>query len=184
MIGRIWPQGLSLALSTLGFGTLFSFLELYFAAHQWTGAPFGLTAFGIAYIGARLAFGHLPDKLGGLTVAKITLPAQCVGLAMLWLAPSAMLALVGCAIVGAGYSLTFPALGIDTIRQVPPQNRGAAMGAYVAFVDIGLGATGLISGSLAGAFGYTSTFLLAALASMAAFILLMVQRRYATAHSA
>ena len=171
VVGRIWPQGIGLAFSTMGFGTLFSFLGLYFAVQGWQGAPLGLTAFGMAYIAARLVFGGLPDKCGGLPVAKITIPCQCIGLALLCIAPSASYALIGCAVVGAGYSLTFPALGVDALRRVPPQNRGAAMGAYVAFVDIGLGATGLISGNIAGIFGYTATFYLATLASIAAYIL-------------
>lgn len=174
VVGRIWPQGIGLAFSTMGFGTLFSFLGLYFAVQGWQGAPLGLTAFGIAYIAARLVFGGLPDKCGGLPVAKVTIPCQCVGLALLCAAPSAGYALMGCAAVGAGYSLTFPALGVDALRCVPPQNRGAAMGAYVAFVDIGLGATGLISGNIAGIFGYAATFYLATFASIAAYILTLI----------
>ncbi|WP_264813101.1 MFS transporter [Gluconacetobacter sacchari] len=170
VVGLIWPYGVSLALSTVGFGTMFAFLGLDYAARGWPGAPFGLTAFGIAYIAARLVFGGLPDRLGGRRVAVATIPLQTAGLVVLWLAPSPWIALAGCAIVGAGYSLTFPALGVEAARHVPPQNRGAAMGAYVAFVDIGLGLTGPLAGAVAGRFGYPAAFLFAAGASAWALI--------------
>lgn len=169
VVGLIWPYGVSLALNTIGFGALFAFLGLDYAAHHWTGASFGLTAFGAAYVIARLTFGGLPDRLGGQRVARVTIPLQIAGLVILWLAPLQWVAFTGCAILGAGYSLTFPALGVETIRHVPPQNRGAAMGAYVAFVDIGLGLAGPLSGMVVSQFGYPSAFLLGACASIVAF---------------
>lgn len=168
VVGLIWRHGMALALSTVGFGTLFAFLGLDYAAQGWSGAPYGLTAFGIAYVAARLFFGGLPDQLGGQKVAMVTIPIQGLGLIALWLAPNPVAALAGSALLGAGYSLTFPALGVDAVRYVPPQNRGAAMGAYVAFVDIGLGITGPIAGTVASHFNYTATFFVAAIATIVA----------------
>lgn len=168
VVGLIWPYGTGLALSTIGFGTMFAFLGLDYAAHHWTGASLGLTSFGVSYVVARLIFGGLPDQLGGRRVALVTIPLQMVGLVILWLAPHPWVALAGCAVLGAGYSLTFPALGVEAVRHVPPQNRGAAMGAYVAFVDIGLGLAGPIAGMVAGRVGYPPVFLLGACASAVA----------------
>lgn len=177
VMSKIWRQGTGLALSTMGFGAMFTFLGLYFGVKGWHGAPYGMTAFGIAYITARLFFGGLPDALGGRALARVTLPLQAIGLITIWLARAEDAAFIGCALLGAGYSLTFPALGVDAVRQVPAHSRGAAMGAYVAFVDIGLGITGVLTGALADQFGYPITFLLGAAASIAALALVVTPPR-------
>lgn len=173
VVSLIWPYGTGLALSTIGFGTMFAFLGLDYAAHHWEGASLGLTSFGASYVGARLIFGGLPDQLGGRRVARVTIPLQMAGLVILWLAPHPWIALAGCAVLGAGYSLTFPALGVEAVRNVPPQNRGAAMGAYVAFVDIGLGLAGPLAGMVAGRFGYPFAFLMGACASATALAFIL-----------
>ncbi|MXV45087.1 MFS transporter [Saccharibacter sp. 17.LH.SD] len=169
VVKEIWPFGGALALTTVGFGAMFSFLGLDYAERGWEGASYGLTAFGIAYVTARMVFGSLPDRLGGRRVARVTIPLQAIGLVLLWLAQNSWVALLGCFAMGGGYSLTFPALGVEAIRRVPPQNRGGAMGAYVAFSDIGLGMTGPLAGIIAGYVGYPSVFLLGAVASIVAF---------------
>lgn len=174
VVGLIWPFGVSLALSTFGFGTLFAFLGLYYASHNWSGASWALSGFGLAYTVTRLIFGGLPDQMGGIRVASVTIPLQALGLIILAAAPVAEVALIGAAILGAGYSLTFPALGVEAVKHVPPQSRGAAMGAYVAFVDIGLGLTGPISGAIVSHAGYPAVFVAGALASGGAFVAMML----------
>lgn len=170
VVSLIWPYGMGLALSTIGFGTMFAFLGLDYAAHHWAGASLGLTSFGASYVGA---FGGLPDQLCGRRVARVTIPLQMAGLVILWLAPLPWISLAGCAVLGAGYSLTFPALGVEAVRHVPPQNRGAAMDAYVAFVNMRLGLAGPLSGIVAGRFGYPSAFLLGACASAVALAFIL-----------
>src|SRR5690606_26847418 len=64
----LWP-GMGLALSSVGFGLITAFIALLFAAKQWGNASLAFTAFGLAFISARIFFGHLPDKLGGAKVA-------------------------------------------------------------------------------------------------------------------
>lgn len=63
------------------------------------------------------------------------------------------------------------------MRQVPAQSRGSVMGAYVAFVDIGLGIPGLLTRALADQFGYPITFLLGGAASFAALALVVTPLR-------
>ncbi len=83
-----------------------------------------------------------------------------------------------CAIAGTAtpYSLVYPALGVEAVRLVPPQNRGLAMGAYTAFLDVALGFGTPALGFLAERAGLGSAFvasILAALgtAGIAAFLL-------------
>lgn len=170
VLGTIWPYGISLGFSTVGYAALLSFLTLDYQTKGWEGAPLCISAFSIAYILARLVLGHLPDRVGGYRVIAITLPLQAVGFCCLGLATSPTMALTGAAIAGAGYALTFPACGVEAVRHVLPQNRGAAMGAYVAFIDIGLGATGPAGGLLVASKGYPSIFLASAALSIVALI--------------
>jgi predicted MFS family arabinose efflux permease len=74
------------------------------------------------------------------------------------------MAYLGAALVGFGYSLAFPRCGVEAVRRVPAASRGAAMGAYVAFLDITLALTGPLLGAVAAASSLDSVFLVAATA--------------------
>lgn len=163
VVGLVWKPGAALALATLGYGGLAAFGTLYFQAKGWAGAPAALFAFGGAYVLVRLFLSHLPDRLGGARAATLSLAFEVVGQALLGLAPAPWAAFLGAALTGLGFSLVFPAFGIEAVSRVPAENRGAAMGAYAAFFDVALGFVGPLSGALAGAFGYPSLFLLGAL---------------------
>src|ERR1700683_3697202 len=153
VVGRIFPSGMGLALATLGFG---AFAALDFQNRGWPGAGFVLASFGVAYIATRLAFGDWPDRFGGARVAAWSLLIEAGGLAMLWLAPMPALAFAGAILTGIGNALVFPSFGVEAVKRVPPASRGAALGAYVAFFDVGFGLGGPINGFFAGALGYSS----------------------------
>ena len=48
------------------------------------------------------------------------------------------------------------------LKRVLPANRGSAMGAFVAFLDIAYGVAGPAAGLIAGRFGYAAVYLLGA----------------------
>jgi predicted MFS family arabinose efflux permease len=101
-------------------------------------------------------------------VAFACVVVEAAGLAMLWLSPSLALALAGAALAGFGYSLVYPALGVEAVRAVPPQNRGLAMGAYTAFLDMALGFGTPALGLLADRAGLGSVFGASMLAALGA----------------
>ncbi len=188
VLGMVWGAGLGLALSSVGFGVITAFIALLFAGRGWGNASLAFTAFGIAFIGARLFFGHLPDKLGGARVALVCVLIEALGQLLIWGADTAAVAYAGAALTGFGYSLAFPGFGVEAVRRAPPQSRGAAMGAYVAFLDISLGLTGPALGAVAGAWGLGSVYLVSALA-VASSVLVALQlqalaRKAARAHGA
>lgn len=72
---------------------------------------------------------------------------------------------------GFGFSLVFPALGVEAVNQVSAANRGAAVGAYSLFIDLSLGVTGPLVGAVAAGFGFASMFLFAAAAAACGLVL-------------
>jgi MFS family permease len=159
VLGAVSGPGMGLALSSVGSGVIAAFIALLFAARNWGNASLVFTAFGLAFIGARIFFGHLPDELGGARVALVCVVIEAAGQLLIWAADNASIAYLGAALTGFGYSLAFPAFGVEAVRRAPPQTRSLAMGAYVAFMDISLGITSPLAGALAGAWGVGSVYL-------------------------
>ena len=176
VVGRIWREGLGLMLQGVGLSGLTAFASLYFAARHWGNAGLVMTAFGIGFIFVRVVLGDLPDRIGGYRVALWSLIVEAIGQAMLWFAPSEGMALAGALVTGLGCALVFPALGVEALKRVPPANRGSAMGAFVAFLDIAYGISGPVAGAIAGQFGYASVYLFGAVCALLGAALAAVSR--------
>ncbi|MES2510233.1 MAG: MFS transporter [Pseudomonadota bacterium] len=162
VIGLVWRPGLAMALGTIPFSVITTFVVLYYGDKGWAGAGLSVSSFTIGYIAVRLFWAHLPDKLGGKQVGLISVLIQIVGLLMLWLAPSPAFALLGCVLTGIGLSLVFPAMGVEAMRDVPPERRGLAIGCFVAFIDLSTAIAGPIMGAVIGLAGYPAVFLCSA----------------------
>lgn len=165
VLGRVLPHGMGLALGGIGFGSIATFITLYYATQHWANPALCLTLFGASFICARLLFGNMINRLGGFRVAIVCLGVETLGLLLLWLAPTVEWAMAGAAMTGFGFSLVFPAIGVEAVNLVPAASRGAAVGAYSLFIDLSLGLTGPLAGAVATHFGFGSIFLFAALAS-------------------
>jgi MFS family permease len=176
VIGQIWREGLSLMLQGVGLSGLTAFASLYFAARSWVHAGLVMTAFGIGFIAVRAVLASLPDKIGGYRVALWSLIVEALGQALLWAAPDELLALGGALVTGLGCALVFPALGVEALKRVLPANRGSAMGAFVAFLDIAYGFAGPAAGFIAGLFGYASVYLLGAASAVLGAALVVISR--------
>jgi len=162
VFGKIWIYGLCLGLGTVGFGTIATFITLYFSHHGWSGAAFSLTLFSCGFILMRLLFNNSISRFGAMRVSLVSFAIECVGLLIIWQAGSVWMVDLGAFLTGSGFSLIFPALGVEAIRRVKPQNQGAALGLYSAFLDCGLGITGPLAGLLIGRGGIDSIYLAAA----------------------
>jgi len=168
---RVLPHGLGLALGSAGFGSIATFITLFYGARHWSNAAFTLTVFGAMFIGARLLFANTIKRFGGFRVAIASFSCECAGLLLLWIAPAPHIALAGAALTGFGFALVFPALGVEAVGLVPAASRGAALSAYSVFLDLSLGITGPLAGYVANLFGFGSVFLFAAIAAAAAVAL-------------
>lgn len=168
VLRAVWLPGVGLALSSIGFGAVTTFVALLFAAKSWSPVWLPLSVFALAFMVVRLGFGSVPDRFGGARVALASVVAEAVGLVFIWAAPSSGLALAGAALTGLGYSLVYPGFGIESVRRVAPQSRGLAMGTYTAFLDLALGIAGPMLGLLGTGAGLGSVFLAAAIVVLGA----------------
>jgi predicted MFS family arabinose efflux permease len=171
VLGLIWKPGAVVGLQGVGFAALGAFFPLYFLANGWQGAGYGLTCFGLGFVTVRLAAGTLPDRLGGVPVALVSLLVEVLGQTLLWLAPNPMMAMVGALLTGMGCSMIFPAMGLEAVRRVPVHLRGTAIGGFAAFQDLAYGATGPMAGWIADRFGHPRVFLVGAVAAAIALFL-------------
>jgi len=135
---RVLPHGIGLALGSVGFGCIATFITLFYAAHDWTGAALSLSVFGVMFVGTRFVFGKMIVRVGGYRVAMVSFAVEAIGLSMLWLADDMALATAGAAVAGMGFSLIFPALGVEAVNRVPENSRGAAVGVFTVFLDVAM----------------------------------------------
>lgn len=171
VVGRVWIPGLGSALGSVGFGAVTTFAVLLFADRGWAHGWLAYTAYAVAFILARLFFGHAPDRIGGAKIALICVLIETVGQALMWRAARPGLALVGAALTGFGFSLVYPGFGVEAVGRVPAQSRGLAMGAYTAFLDLAQGLASPALGLVAKGAGLNVVFLVSAITVLcAAFV--------------
>jgi hypothetical protein len=58
-----------------------------------------------------------------------------------------------------GFSLIFPALGVEAANAFPASVRGSVLGVYTAFADLSLFLAGPLAGAVIHGFGYSAVFL-------------------------
>lgn len=138
VIGAVWLPGFGAALSSIGYCAILAFSSLLYVDQGWHPIWLAFTAFGAALIVAHMFLGHLLDKFGGARIALIFVLVQAAGLLVMGFARDAITASAGAAIAGLGYSLVYPALGVEAVRSTSPESRGLAMGLYTAFLDVAM----------------------------------------------
>ncbi|QQT61418.1 MFS transporter [Sphingobacterium multivorum] len=152
------PFGICLALGGLGFGSISTFMTLYYEHFNWENGTACLTLFGVFFILTRLIFNKVIDQYGGLKVALVSLFVETVGLTVIAVAIDPLWPLLGAALTGFGFSLVFPALGVEAIKRVDQSQQGSALAAYGLFIDISLGITGPLIGFVANNRGMTAIY--------------------------
>ena len=178
VLGRVAPHGMGLALGGVCYSVLATFITLFYASRHWNGAALCLTSFGVAFIVARLLFIQTINRFGGFPVAMVCLTVESSGLFLLWQAHSTWMANAGAALGGFGFSLVFPAIGIEAVKRVPENNRGTALGVYTAFADVSFFLTGPLAGAVIGMYGYASVFLFALISVLAALGIVIILRQF------
>jgi predicted MFS family arabinose efflux permease len=176
VIGKIAKQGLALAFSSIGFACISSFIALLFVQKNWGNASMAFMVFGGSYILVRVFFSSFPDKYGGYKVALFSFIIEIIGQLFIHLSISKTMAITGCGLTGAGFSLIFPSLGVLAIKKVTPQMRGTALGAYAAFFDLSLGIAAPVAGLIATWLNYQSIYMFGGISCLLAVFILVFGR--------
>jgi predicted MFS family arabinose efflux permease len=173
VLGRIAPYGMGLAMSGVGYSVLATFVTLFYISRHWNGAALCLTAFGLAFVAARALIRTI-NRFGGFAVGLASFTVEFFGVLLLWRANSPWTAFTGAIFTGLGYSLVFPALGVEALKRVTENNRGSALGIFTAFADVSFFLVGPLAGVVIGSFGYASAFLFALLCILIATVIVVV----------
>lgn len=152
--------GVALAMAAFGYAALTSFAALHLGARGISNGAAMVSLFGGAYVVVRVLFGRVPDRVGPGRLVVFCGFAEALGLLLLTTAHSWWQAAVGAVAMGGGLTLLYPALALVVISRSDEAERGAALGAYTSFWDLGLGAAGLVAGAVALA-GYPWVFAVA-----------------------
>lgn len=153
----VWP-GLVILTAATGYTAITAFSSLY-ARRIGMGSSGALYAtFALSILVVRLVAGRLADRHGRVTVALPGMALAAFGMAVLALEPPPVLALVGVGGFGVGFALVFPALLALTVDRVPDAERGAAVGSFTAFFDIGASGGSYAVGAVADRVGFAGGF--------------------------
>lgn len=163
VLRAVWLPGVGAALASIGYCAILAFSSLFYAQKHWQPVWMAFTVFGIALILARILAGHLPDRLGGAKVALIFVLMQTAGLLLMSQASSALLATLGAALGGFGYSLVYPGFGVVAVSRIAPTQRGLAMGLFTAFLDVAMAVGSPLLGWIGACAGLATLFLASAI---------------------
>jgi predicted MFS family arabinose efflux permease len=184
-LGRFIPAvavapGVALALANVGYGTMAGFVVLLLEDRGIGSGASVFTAFAGTVVASRLLFAKLPDQIGPRLSAFGAGIAQACGCALVGAAHSLPMALVGAVVMGTGMSLLFPSLALLVTRRVEEARRGAALGSFTAFFDVGVGLGAPFAGviaSLGAGENYAAAFYAAALCCLAGALIGYISSR-------
>jgi MFS family permease len=169
--------GLALLTSVWGMSGFFAFVPLYALAIGLDGSRFVFLLYSVIVVVIRSVGARIPDLIGPVVASRFAFSATTVGLAVvaLWSSPAGLF--VGVSIFAVGSALTFPALMLLALRGTPASQRGAVIGTFTAFVDLGFGIGPATLGVVSEAFGYEGLFLTASAVALLGLTLLLTRYR-------
>jgi MFS family permease len=150
--------GSALSMASVGYAAMASFIVLHLRANGDSHGAVAFTVFAATVVLTRLVAGDLPDRVGPLRCAAGAAAVESLGLALIALANSLAMAIVGAAAMGAAFSLLYPSLSLVVVNRVAEARRGAALGTFTGFFDLGVGLGAPLAGAAAALGGYPAAF--------------------------
>ena len=169
--------GAALSLASVGFAAMASFIVLHLQAHGDSHGAIAFTVFAVTVVLTRLIAGNLPDRIGPLRCAAGAAAVESLGLALIALSTGLPLAIVGAAAMGTAFSLLYPSLSLVVVNRVPEARRGAALGTFTGFFDLGVGLGAPLAGAAAALGGYSAAFWLASACALGTLAVATALRR-------
>ena len=172
--------GIALALATVGYAAMASFIVLDLGSKHIGHGAAAFAAFAVTVVLTRLAGGDLPDRMGPIRCAAGAAAVSAVGLVLIALAESLAIALTGAICMGLAFALIYPSLSLVVVNSVADSRRGAALGTFTAFFDLGFLLGGPLTGLAASLGGYSAAFWVAAACAVGAVVVTSTLRRLRT----
>ena len=170
--------GIVIITAAVGYTSITAFSPLYARRIGMATSGALYATFALSVLVVRLVSGRLADRYGRVEVALPGMVLAVGGLMVLALQVSPAWAFVGVAGFGVGFSLVFPALMALTVDRVPEAERGAAVGSFTAFFDIGSSTGGYAVGAAADHWGFGAAYgLPAGLCATGAVVLARLGRK-------
>lgn len=169
--------GTALLASVWGMSGFFAFVPLYALDIGLEGSRFVFLLYSAIVVAIRSFGARIPDIIGPVVASRSALATSTVGLAVvaLWSSPTGLF--VGVSIFAVGSALAFPGLMMLALRGTPASQRGAIIGTFTAFVDLGFGLGPATLGVVSEAFGYRGLFLTASAVAAGGLALLLTRFR-------
>jgi MFS family permease len=168
--------GFAIALAASGYAAVATFVVLHLEARGMGDGALVFAVFAATIVITRLVLGHLPDRVGATPVAIAATLGEALGLGLIAVAQSLPVALLGSVAMGTAFSLLNPALMLIALGRVSQQARGAVMGTYTAFFDLGIGVGAPLAGLIAALADYEAAFFFAAAVCIGSALLVLAQR--------
>jgi MFS family permease len=173
--------GFGLSLASVGFAAMASFIVLHLQANGDSHGAVAFTVFAATVVLTRLLAGDLPDRVGPLRCAAGAATVESLGLSLIALAQGLPLAIIGSAAMGAAFSLLYPSLSLVVVNRVSEGRRGAALGTFTGFFDLGVGLGAPLAGVAVALGGYPAAFWLGATCALGTLSVALALRRAAAA---
>lgn len=161
-LGAVWGQAAFL-----------SFVPLYATSVGLEGSRYVFLLYSAVVVLFRWVGARIPDRIGPILASRLSLGFAAIGLTLMALFASPPGLLVSTVVFATGSALAFPALVMLSLRGTKPSERGAIMGTFGGFVDLGFGLGPATLGVVANTLGYRGLFLGAAGIASSGLVLLM-----------
>lgn len=162
---------LALAAGATSYGAVLAFLPVY--APQRGVADFGVffTVYAAATLASRIFAGKLSDRWGRRRVILPFMLLLAAGVFALPLLDSLfLLVLIGIAF-GFGFGAFMPTLNALVVDKTPPAERGAALGFFTSFMDVGISSGAVLLGLVGEGAGFPAMFTAAGFVLVAGILL-------------
>ncbi len=163
------PTGLAVGFVNVQYPVVTGFLVLHLARFGNAG-PAAFSAYALLILLSRFFLGGLPDRIAPSITYYGGLALMVLGLGTLAMGPAPAIAIGAAAVLGFGFSFPWSSTVAPLLRTIPSNERGSAVGVLSAFVDLFVGVSSFVAGSVAKHFGYSAAFVMAAVAVVAAAI--------------
>jgi MFS family permease len=169
---------LVLLLSLSGYTAFATSIPLYVRSLLDVDAGIALAESAGIVLVVRMVGGRLPDLLGPVSSASISLTTQAAGWAVVAASPTAVGLYGGIGLMSLGVALLYPALFTFAMHRAPTTEHGSAVATVTMAVDAANGLGPLLLGAVVAASGsHRSAFVAAGLLNVVALVVVVIRTR-------